>query len=144
MPLFYALLISEAAVSASALLLGMLTQRVDQCSAVSLMLCSESTHKECATCFQWSRHQSLQRPSVQDTPAKKHPGEVLEIESEEELDKILQEEKGSLTILLGSLTWCRPCKTLAKPLQVLTLGSGFWCLRHGQSSASASSERPSD
>ena len=39
---------------------------------------------------------------------------MLEIESEEELDKILQEEKGSLTILLGSLTWCRPCKTLGK------------------------------
>ena len=32
---------------------------------------------------------------------KKHPGEVLEIESEEELDKILQEDKDSLTILLG-------------------------------------------
>ncbi|CAK0785550.1 hypothetical protein CVIRNUC_008760 [Coccomyxa viridis] len=54
-----------------------------------------------------------------DAPAKKHPGEVLEIESEEELDKILQENKDSLTILLGSLTWCRPCKTLAKPLQSL-------------------------
>ena len=58
-------------------------------------------------------------PSVQEAPAKKHPGEVLEIESEEELDRILQEDKDSLTILLGSLTWCRPCKTLAKPLQVI-------------------------
>ena len=84
---------------------------------------------------------------MQDAPAKKHPGEVLEIESEEELDKILQEEKGSLTILLGSLTWCRPCKTLAKPLQVIiALSSGYWCLRHGQPSAPANSEalRPPD
>ena len=61
---------------------------------------------------------NLLRPFVQDAPAKQHPGEVLEIESEEELDRILQEDKDSLTILLGSLTWCRPCKALAKPLQV--------------------------
>ena len=84
---------------------------------------------------------------MQDAPAKKHPGEVLEIESEEELDKILQEDKGSLTILLGSLTWCRPCKTLVKPLQVIiALRSGHWCLHHGQLSASASFEalRPPD
>ena len=80
---------------------------------------------------------------MQVAPAKKHPGEVLEIESEEELDKILQEDKDSLTILLGSLTWCRPCKTLVKPLQVTTV---LWSLRHGQPSASASSEalRPPD
>ena len=55
---------------------------------------------------------------MQDAPAQSHPGGVAEIESEEELDKILQENKDSLTVLLGSLTWCRPCKTLAKPLQV--------------------------
>lgn len=55
---------------------------------------------------------------MQDAPAESHSGEVVEIESEEELDKILSENKDSLTILLGSLTWCRPCKTLAKPLQV--------------------------
>jgi hypothetical protein len=56
--------------------------------------------------------------TLQDAPTKTHPGEVVEIESEEELDKILQEDKNSLIVLLGSLTWCRPCKTLAKPLQV--------------------------
>ena len=56
--------------------------------------------------------------NLQDAPTKTHPGEVVEIESEEELDKILQEDKDSLIVLLGSLTWCRPCKTLAKPLQV--------------------------
>ena len=78
---------------------------------------------------------------MQDAPAKKHPGEVLEIESEEELDKILQENKDSLTILLGSLTWCRPCKTLAKPLQVITALQRYWCLHHGQPSASARLKR---
>lgn len=78
---------------------------------------------------------------MQDAPAKKHPGEVLEIESEEELDRILQEDKGSLTILLGSLTWCRPCKTLAKPLQVISaLPNGSFscqCLSRGQTNAFA-------
>ena len=58
--------------------------------------------------------------AVQEAPAKSHHGEVVEIESEEELDKILQEDRESLIVLLGSLTWCRPCKTLAKPLQVST------------------------
>jgi hypothetical protein len=43
---------------------------------------------------------------------------VVEIESEEELDSMLAEDSESLTVLLASLTWCRPCKTLAKPLQV--------------------------
>lgn len=47
-----------------------------------------------------------------------HPGELIEIESEEELDRLLTEDSESLTVLLASLTWCRPCKTLAKPLQV--------------------------
>lgn len=42
----------------------------------------------------------------------------MEIESEEELDALLSEDSESLTVLLASLTWCRPCKTLAKPLQV--------------------------
>ena len=55
---------------------------------------------------------------MQEAPSKSHHGEVVEIESEDELDKILQEDKDSLIVLLGSLTWCRPCKTLAKPLQV--------------------------
>ncbi|CAL5224412.1 g7094 [Coccomyxa viridis] len=54
-----------------------------------------------------------------EAPAKTQPGEILEIESEEELDNILQERKDTLIVLLGSLTWCRPCKTLAKPLQNL-------------------------
>ncbi len=57
---------------------------------------------------------------MQDTGPKMHPGEVVEIESEEELDALLSEDKESLTVLLASLTWCRPCKTLAKPLQVQT------------------------
>ncbi|BDA48418.1 probable calmodulin-like protein 5 at N-terminal half [Coccomyxa sp. Obi] len=54
-----------------------------------------------------------------DAAPKLHPGEVIEIESEEELDKLLTEDSESLTVLLASLTWCRPCKTLAKPLQAL-------------------------
>jgi hypothetical protein len=41
----------------------------------------------------------------------------MEIESEEELDALLAAEPGTLTVLLASLTWCRPCKSLAKPLQ---------------------------
>ena len=44
-----ALFTSEAAVSVSALLWGVLTQCVNQCSAVSLMSCSESTHKKSNT-----------------------------------------------------------------------------------------------
>ena len=56
--------------------------------------------------------------AVQEAPGKTQPGEIVEIESEEELDSILQERKDTLIVLLGSLTWCRPCKTLAKPLQV--------------------------
>lgn len=59
----------------------------------------------------------------QDAAPKMHPGEVIEIESEEELDRLLTEDSESLTVLLASLTWCRPCKTLAKPLQVR------WALR---------------
>lgn len=55
---------------------------------------------------------------MQDAAPKLHPGEVVEIESEEELDTLLREDSESLTVLLASLTWCRPCKTLAKPLQV--------------------------
>lgn len=65
----------------------------------------------------WATRQSL-RDAAQDAPVGTHPGEIVEIESEEELDKILQERKDSLVVLLGSLTWCRPCKTLAKPMQV--------------------------
>lgn len=56
--------------------------------------------------------------AVQEAPGQTQPGEIVEIESEEELDSILQERKDTLIVLLGSLTWCRPCKTLAKPLQV--------------------------
>ena len=44
-------------------------------------------------------------------------GGIIDVESEEELDKMLAEDPDSLTVLLASLTWCRPCKTLAKPLQ---------------------------
>ena len=58
---------------------------------------------------------------MQEAPAKTQPGEIVEIESEEELDSILQERKDTLIVLLGSLTWCRPCKTLAKPLQVCSI-----------------------
>ncbi|KAK9917519.1 hypothetical protein WJX75_005258 [Coccomyxa subellipsoidea] len=57
--------------------------------------------------------------STTDAAPKLHPGEVVEIESEEELDTLLREDSESLTVLLASLTWCRPCKTLAKPLQNL-------------------------
>ena len=55
---------------------------------------------------------------AQEAPQRSHPGEVVEIESEEELDALLAADSASLTCLLASLTWCRPCKTLAKPLQV--------------------------
>ena len=67
---------------------------------------------------------------MQDAAPKLHPGEVVEIESEEELDTLLREDSESLTVLLASLTWCRPCKTLAKPLQVRQgQGSGVYMYR---------------
>ena len=65
---------------------------------------------------------------MQDAPAGTQPGEIVEIESEEELDRILQERKDSLIVLLGSLTWCRPCKTLAKPMQVRRIFCAFRAL----------------
>lgn len=47
--------------------------------------------------------------SVADAPAGVAPGQVTEIESEEELDGILRADKRP-TVLLAGFTWCRPCK----------------------------------
>lgn len=45
---------------------------------------------------------------------KMRPGEVREIESEEELDQLMVSD-GRLTILLAGFTWCRPCRALLTP-----------------------------
>lgn len=42
------------------------------------------------------------------------PGEVREIESEEELDQLMASDE-RLTILLAGFTWCRPCRALLTP-----------------------------
>ena len=40
---------------------------------------------------------------------------VTSVYSEEELDDLLASRKGAPTVLLASVTWCRPCRALAKP-----------------------------
>lgn len=45
---------------------------------------------------------------------KMRPGEVREIESEEELDQLMVSDE-RLTILLAGFTWCRPCRALLLP-----------------------------
>lgn len=42
------------------------------------------------------------------------PGEVREIEAEEELDQLIVSDE-RLTILLAGFTWCRPCRALLMP-----------------------------
>lgn len=46
------------------------------------------------------------------------PGQVKEIESEEELDEIIKADSRPLVLLAG-FTWCRPCKGLQMPFQKL-------------------------
>lgn len=41
---------------------------------------------------------------------------VVSVYSEEELDDLLASRKGAPTVLMASVTWCRPCRALAKPL----------------------------
>ena len=81
---------------------------------------------------------------LQESSKVQHGG-IIDVESEEELDKMLAEDPHSLTVLLASLTWCRPCKTLAKPLQACPMSQskstyracscsastllGFFCMR---------------
>ena len=40
---------------------------------------------------------------------------VTSVYSEEELDDLLASRKGAPTVLMASVTWCRPCRALAKP-----------------------------
>lgn len=47
------------------------------------------------------------------------PGTVAEIESEEELNAAVASANGAPVILMASLTWCRPCRALARPLATL-------------------------
>eukprot|EP00884_Botryococcus_braunii_P015389 jgi/Botrbrau1/2533/Bobra.0079s0021.1 len=46
------------------------------------------------------------------------PGELNIIYSSAELDELLN-VKHTLVVVLASLTWCRPCKMLTKPLQAM-------------------------
>jgi len=41
--------------------------------------------------------------------------QVASVYSEEELDDLLASRKGAPTVLMASVTWCRPCRALAKP-----------------------------
>ena len=65
------------------------------------------------------------------------PGEVTDVYSEAELNSLLESRSGgapadggpgypdgSLTVLLCTVTWCRPCKALAKPYLARAGGGG--------------------
>ena len=43
---------------------------------------------------------------------------VVVVNSEEELDEKLKADAAKLVVLLSTVTWCRPCKTLKRPLEV--------------------------
>ena len=44
---------------------------------------------------------------------------VASVYCEEELDDLLASRKGAPTVLMASVTWCRPCRALAKPYLAL-------------------------
>ena len=46
---------------------------------------------------------------------------VVVVNSEEELDSKLKADAAKLLVLLSTVTWCRPCKSLKRPLEVI-----FW------------------
>ena len=43
---------------------------------------------------------------------------VVVVNSEEELDNKLKADAAKLLVLLSTVTWCRPCKSLKRPLEV--------------------------
>ncbi len=43
---------------------------------------------------------------------------MVVLDSEEELDSKLKDDAAKLIVLLSTVTWCRPCKTLKRPLEV--------------------------
>lgn len=60
-------------------------------------------------------------PAAAGKHAPPTPGSVAEIETQAELDKALEASRqtGAPVILMASLTWCRPCRALARPLATL-------------------------
>ena len=53
---------------------------------------------------------------LQETEEPKE--KVVVLDSEEELDSKLKDDAAKLIVLLSTVTWCRPCKTLKRPLEV--------------------------
>ncbi len=85
--------------------------------------------------------------SIADAPAGVAPGQVTEIESEEELDGILRADKRP-TVLLAGFTWCRPCKvsrmrwrahisTARMRHQSVVLPFSSWCRMHDRWNSAA-------
>ena len=70
---------------------------------------------------------SPQPSGVEQSVRDRFPGEVGQIFGAADLDAMLAEDKDALVVLMSTLTWCRPCKGLAKPFQVHL----FWqaCMR---------------
>eukprot|EP01024_Parvocaulis_polyphysoides_P061484 TRINITY_DN6811_c0_g5_i1.p1 TRINITY_DN6811_c0_g5~~TRINITY_DN6811_c0_g5_i1.p1 ORF type:complete len:409 (+),score=55.72 TRINITY_DN6811_c0_g5_i1:62-1288(+) len=59
---------------------------------------------------------------VQPIPRKhqvSHPGQVMMIFSEEELNELLADGADKLAVIFAGLTWCRPCKAIQRPYQKL-------------------------
>eukprot|EP01023_Acetabularia_acetabulum_P044590 TRINITY_DN4480_c2_g2_i1.p1 TRINITY_DN4480_c2_g2~~TRINITY_DN4480_c2_g2_i1.p1 ORF type:complete len:313 (+),score=83.12 TRINITY_DN4480_c2_g2_i1:151-1089(+) len=48
-----------------------------------------------------------------------HPGQVMMIFSEEELNELLDDKPEKLAVIFAGLTWCRPCKGIQRPYQKL-------------------------
>lgn len=68
-------------------------------------------------------HKPVPAESTADAPSSPpaagvEPGQVKEIEGEEELDDILKADARPVVLLAG-FTWCRPCKGLQMPFQKL-------------------------
>ncbi|KAK9842761.1 hypothetical protein WJX74_001948 [Apatococcus lobatus] len=67
---------------------------------------------------QQQQQQQAAAPSKAEQPAEEKERVVI-VNSEEELDEKLKADATKLLVLLSTVTWCRPCKTLKRPLEKL-------------------------
>lgn len=110
-------------VRACACALGMLTpmpcfverEDTDRQAGRTAGACACRSHTECA-------------PVARHTITQTVAGDVSVIFGQQEMEEVLTKHKDKLVVLFCGLTWCRPCKGVAKPYERLAAAYSESCV----------------